>query len=70
MHPDYPMELRVVIDKSIHPNNPTGTIVGIASMHVIFCYIVLLDKSLIVEGETYRALSIPGTLLKPMITGP
>jgi len=66
MHPDYPMETRVIVDESVHPSKPLGTIIGIASMHIIFCYIVLLDSPVMVQGETYRAISVPGILLKPL----
>ncbi len=45
----------------------TGTIIGIASMHVIFVYIVLLDEPIdseIVKG--WRGLAIPGTQLQEL----
>jgi len=45
----------------------TGTIIGIASMHVIFNYVILLDESLTLLGyEGWRGLSIPGTELKEL----
>lgn len=37
-------------------------------MHIAFTYIVLLDQPLSVQGETYRALAVWGTLLRPEVT--
>lgn len=45
----------------------TGTISGVASCHVIFFYIVTLDKPLPFAGyEGWKAVSVAGTLLRPL----
>jgi hypothetical protein len=45
----------------------TGRIIGIASKHVIFTYIVLLDKPLeLPDFEGWEALIVPGGQLKPI----
>lgn len=64
MHEDFQMETAVVVDETVYPGAITGTIIGIALMHVIFHYIVLLDVPIEVEGETFRGISVSGTLLK------
>jgi hypothetical protein len=42
----------------------TGTVVGIASMHVIFHYIILLDEPHFSEGEYHRAVVCGGPQLE------
>ena len=63
-HHAIPMEARVVIPAGLHTNNAqSGTVIGIASMHIIIHYIVLLDEPLITEYGTMRAVAVQGTLL-------
>lgn len=44
LHHPVPMNARVIIPDYYGPFVKTGTVVGVASMHVVFTYIVLLDK--------------------------
>lgn len=41
----------------------TGTVAGIASIHVIFHYIVILDEPHVHDGETYTAITAIGSHL-------
>ena len=42
-----------------------GTIVGVASIHVINVYIILLDEPLTMPGYVgWRAITVPGSLLE------
>jgi hypothetical protein len=49
MHRPIPMNARVVVPSSYLPNSPTGTVVGISHMHVMFTYMVLLDTTIETE---------------------
>jgi hypothetical protein len=60
LHKPIPMNTRVSIPML---NGSFGRVVGIASMHVIFCYIVLLDDHLEINDEVVSAVSISGTEL-------
>jgi len=42
----------------------TGTVVGIASLHVIFSYIVLLDSPLQTEYGEWKAIVVHGPSLE------
>lgn len=66
MHKPIPMGTRVrLVKDSGFPNNlGMGEVVGIASMHVIFNYIVLFDEPFQTEYGTHRAISVMGTLLE------
>lgn len=65
MHTDFPMEsrVRVSIHYPIDQCPCIGTIVGIASLNIIYSYIILLDEPITIHGETYRAISVPGNQL-------
>ena len=41
-----------------------GTVVGVSSIHVIFTYIVLLDRPVQIEGEEMRAIVVVGPDLR------
>lgn len=65
MHKPIPMGTRVSHKTGYGTGYPdfTGTVVGIASIHAIYHYIVALDLGIVVDGEIHTALSVPGTLL-------
>lgn len=59
------MESRVQIENTIIPGDRTGVVVGIASMHVMFTYIVLLDgPPFEIQGDLLRAITVSGCQLK------
>ena len=64
MHEDFDVGLRVVVGREVHPGLLTGTIAGIASMHVMFTYIVLLDTPIPMDGETWSAITVSGCSLR------
>lgn len=53
-----PMETRVKVKPTTHPDAPTGTVVGISSLTLAWFYVVLLDTPLTVEGEKWRAINV------------
>ena len=63
-HTAIPMFSRVQIDSSVLADEPMGTVIGIASKHVIFMYIVQLDIAILVDGEFHTGITVPGSLLK------
>lgn len=66
MHEDFKIDQRVSFDVA-ELIKGTGQIIGVASMHVIFHYIVLLDEPLDVLGyEKHRAISVSGCSLKKL----
>lgn len=65
-HRPIPLETRILIPKgTISDKDRTGIVVGIATKHVIFTYIVLLDEgSEFVDSDgVHRAINFPGNLL-------
>lgn len=64
MHKDIPLQTRVIVDAQYLGKDVTGTVGGIASMHVVFHYIVVLDEPHVFEDETYTAISVIGSHLK------
>ena len=66
MHPDYPIGARVSAKLFQESNiEIIGTIIGVASTHVIFHYIILMDSPVPFAGyDGWKAFSIPGTLFK------
>jgi hypothetical protein len=68
MHPDYPIGLRVMV--KIAPENNeqfVGTITGVASAHIVFTYIITLDKPLTLPGyEGWGTIPGWGTLVQPL----
>lgn len=63
LHKDIPLQTRVRIDKQYLGREVTGTVGGIASAHVIFHYIVVLDEPHIHDGEVYTAITVIGSHL-------
>jgi hypothetical protein len=60
------METRVVYLPTLgmkYPYEITGTVIGIASFHIIFIYIMLLDKPLQTPEGMVRAIAVPGVNL-------
>lgn len=65
LHKPVPMGARVKItENSGYPPVSPGTVVGVASVHILFHYIVLLDTPFDTEYGPQRALSVPGTHLE------
>lgn len=66
LHDEIPLGSRVIVPASYCSTEPvSGRVVGIASIHVIFQYIVLLDTPIESEYGLNEAISVPGTLLRP-----
>jgi hypothetical protein len=64
LHHDFQIDDRVFFD--IGSNKVcSGTITGIASQHIIFTYIITLDKPLTVDGyaKPWRTVTMPGGCL-------
>jgi hypothetical protein len=64
LHKPVPLQTRVQIPESyLGPTATsfTGRVVGIASMHVIFTYIVLLDQTLQTDEGPTDAVVVPGS---------
>lgn len=70
LHKPVPLDSRVKIPSYFHKDKPSrfGKVVGIASMHVIFTYIVLLDKPLETQFGTVEAVVVNGSELES-VTG-
>jgi hypothetical protein len=65
LHKPVPMESRVIVPKHyLDRDDVKGTVVGVASMHVIFTYIVLLDEPIDTEYGTCRAIVVNGPELR------
>lgn len=64
LHHPVPLGTRVRIQPGT-PNEKTfpGTVAGIASMQVIFIYIVILDTPIENEYGSNKAVAVPGTCL-------
>lgn len=57
------METRVLVPASLGGRR-SGTVVGIADLHVTYRYIVLLDEPLLTPEGAVRAVTALGTLLE------
>lgn len=64
LHKAVPMGTRVIVPALYLGAEVTGVVSGIASMHVIFGYIVILDESYMADFGEIRALVVWGTELK------
>ena len=64
MHKHIPMGTYVRTREDSGYPKVSGRVVGIASMHIIFIYIVLLDSALIVDNEMHEAITVLGTQLE------
>lgn len=62
LHKPVPMGTRVKIQPP-YPGD-LGTVVGISMIHVVFSYIVLLDKEIETEYGPQRAIVIPGPAIE------
>lgn len=63
LHKHVPMFTRVRIPDHYLGRKATGTVVGIAALHVVFSYIVLLDEVIQSEYGPQRALVVGGAEL-------
>ena len=63
LHQDVPLQTRVRVDAQYLGREVTGIVGGIASIHVVFQYIVILDEPHVHEGETYTAITALGSHL-------
>lgn len=68
MHPDYPIGLRCKVKLTQESNEEfVGTITGVASIHIVYTYIVTLDKPLTLPGfEGWTTIAGWGTLIQPL----
>lgn len=64
LHKSVPMGARVRVPPHYHGHVATGTVVGIASLHVVFIYIVLMDEPFPSEFGECRALTVGGSELE------
>ena len=67
LHKPIPMETRVRFPRGLNPNATDyqyGTVVGVASLHVLFTYIVLLDEPMDSAEGRVRAVGVIGPLLE------
>jgi hypothetical protein len=65
MHKEFAINERVAFEEGSVKG--TGTIIGIASVHVFFTYVILLDNPLKLEGfENWRGIVMSGCQLKEM----
>jgi hypothetical protein len=61
LHRPVPMGARVVVPEYyLGKPNITGTVAGIASLHIIFAYIVILDEEIDTEYGTQKAIVVNG----------
>lgn len=63
LHKDIPLQTRVRVDKMYLGHEASGIVAGIASLHVVFHYIVILDAPHVLDGETYTAITAIGSHL-------
>lgn len=69
LHKSVPLQTRVRTIKDSGYPVVTGRVVGVASIHIIFTYIVLLDEPILLPGaweevERHDAITVPGTALE------
>lgn len=65
LHKPVSMETRVRVNLFDNKSKDyTGIVVGIASLHILFTYIVLLDEQLNINEDVCRAVTVPGPLLR------
>jgi len=62
LHLPVPMQTRCRVDAQYLGKEVTGIVGGIATCHVMFHYIVILDEPYVepVTGETFTAISVLG----------
>lgn len=64
LHKPVPMRTRVRLPKHYLGPHVTGTVAGIAFMHVIFSYIVILDEEYNSDHGPILAITIGGSELE------
>jgi hypothetical protein len=65
IHKPVPMGARVVLPEHyLGRPNVTGTVVGIASLHIFFTYIILLDAEIQTEYGPQKAVVVLGQELR------
>lgn len=69
LHKPVPMNTRVALPEEWLGRHVTGTVVGIASIHVVFQYIVLLDSPIVSEYGEQKAVVCGGPQLTCLKTG-
>lgn len=60
LHLPVPLQTRVKIDPQYLNRESIGTVAGIAQLHVVFQYIVVLDEPFEFDGETHTAITVAG----------
>lgn len=61
LHTPIPLQTRVLVPTHYVGKKVRGTVAGIASLHVIFTYIVILDEPIDHEQGVTTAITITGT---------
>ncbi len=69
LHKPVPMNSRIALPEEWLGKPATGTVVGIASLHVVFQYIVLLDSPIVSEYGEQKAVVCGGPQLTCLETG-
>lgn len=65
MHKSIPMGTKVIVPETYGLGKKvSGRVAGIASFHIIFHYIIILDKPIKAYNETWEAVVVPGTELE------
>lgn len=65
LHKPVPMGSRVIIpEQFLKKDNVMGVVAGIAFVHVIFGYIVILDEPVETEYGTQKAIVVSGSELR------
>lgn len=65
LHKPIPMGSRVIIpDTYLKEKGITGTVAGISSTHILFTYIVILDKEVETDYGLMRAIVVNGPELR------
>lgn len=69
LHKPVPMGTRVLMKEELTGKEESGRVVGIATMSMIFQYIVLLDNPHECEYGSIEAVAVPGSMLINEETG-
>lgn len=67
LHEDFEIGQRVAFDFGVEELlKGTGTIVGVATMHIIGTYIVLLDRPILVPNydKPWKAITVLGSFMR------
>lgn len=63
LHKPVPLQTRVRVHESYLGHEVRGTVAGIASQHVVFMYIIVLDEPHVFDGEAFTAITVVGSHL-------